>query len=49
MRMENRSACAMVNCKLCKYSDSAVLIIIKRNCNQSANKSCLPIYNPLFS
>jgi hypothetical protein len=32
METENLSACATVNCKLCKYSDSAVLIVIKREC-----------------
>jgi hypothetical protein len=30
-------------------SDSAVMSVIKRICNRSANKSNHPIYNPLFS
>jgi hypothetical protein len=33
VKTENPSACATVNCKLCKYSDSAVLIVIKRDYN----------------
>jgi hypothetical protein len=36
---ENPSACAMVNCKLCVNQRSTVLTVIKRGCNQGANKS----------
>jgi hypothetical protein len=39
---KNPSACATVNCELCKHSDSAVLIVIKRDYNLSANKSNHP-------
>jgi hypothetical protein len=37
VKTENPSACATVNCKLCK-SESAVLIVIKSDCKRSANK-----------
>jgi hypothetical protein len=46
VKTENPTACATVNCKLCKFSDSAVLIVIKREresvCNRSASKSNHP-------
>jgi hypothetical protein len=38
---ENPSVCVTVNYKLYN-SDSAVLIVIKRQCNRSANKSNHP-------
>jgi hypothetical protein len=39
VKTENSNACATVNWKLCKSPIRAVLIVIKRNCNRSANKS----------
>jgi hypothetical protein len=47
-KTENLSACVLVNWKVCK-SAIALIDLIKRDCNQSANKSNHPIYNPLFS
>jgi hypothetical protein len=38
MNTGNPSACATVDWKVCK-SESAVLIVIKRDCNRSDNKS----------
>jgi hypothetical protein len=39
---ENSSACATANCKLCKSAIALCLGVIKRDCNQSANKSNHP-------
>jgi hypothetical protein len=39
---ENPSACVKVDWKVC-ISDSVVLIVIKRDCNRSANISNNPI------
>jgi hypothetical protein len=39
---ENPSACATVNWKACKSAIPRFLNVIKRDCNQSANKSNYP-------
>jgi hypothetical protein len=39
---ENPSMCAMVNFKVCKSVIALYLSVIKRNCNQGANKSDHP-------
>jgi hypothetical protein len=39
---ENPSARATVNCKVCKIAIALQLSVIKRTCNQSANKSNHP-------
>jgi hypothetical protein len=38
MNTDNLSACAAVNCKLCISAMVLYLSVIKRNCNQGANK-----------
>jgi hypothetical protein len=38
----NPSACAKVNCKLCKSAIALYLNVIKGTCNQGANKSNHP-------
>jgi hypothetical protein len=45
---ENPSACATVNCKLCKCSDSAVWLVIKRDCNRRVNKSRHPCFRHAY-
>jgi hypothetical protein len=42
MKADNPSACATVNCKLCKSATPLYLSVIKRTCNQGANKSNHP-------
>jgi hypothetical protein len=49
VKLENPSACATVNCKLCKSAIALYLSVIKRTSNQGANKSNHPNWNPLFS
>jgi hypothetical protein len=44
----NPSACATVNCKLCKSAIGLHLSVIKTTCNPGANKSNHPNWNPLF-
>jgi hypothetical protein len=46
---EDPSACVTVNYKLCKSTIALYLNVIKRTCNQGANKSNHPNYNPSFS
>jgi hypothetical protein len=43
------SACVTVNCELWKSVIRLYLNVINRDCNQSANKSNHPKYNPSFS
>jgi hypothetical protein len=43
VKTENPSACATANCKLCKSAIALYVIVIKRTCKQSANKSNHPI------
>jgi hypothetical protein len=38
----NHSACAKVNCKLCKSVIALYSSVIKRTCNQGANESSRP-------
>jgi hypothetical protein len=38
----NPSACATVNCEVCKSAIALYLSVIKRTCNQGANKSNHP-------
>jgi hypothetical protein len=49
VKTENPSACAMVNWKVCKLAIALHLRVFKRTCNQDANKSNHPNWNPLFS
>jgi hypothetical protein len=49
VKMENPGMCAMVNWKVCKSAIALYLSVIKRTCNQGANKSNHPNWNPLFS
>jgi hypothetical protein len=42
MKTENPSACATVNWEMCKSAIALYLIVIKRTCNQGANKSNRP-------
>jgi hypothetical protein len=46
---ENPSACATVNCKLCKSATALFLSVIKRTCKPGANKFNHPNYSTLFS
>jgi hypothetical protein len=46
---ENPSACVTVNWKVCKSAIALYLNVIKRDCDQSANKSNHPNWNPSFS
>jgi hypothetical protein len=39
LKTEDPSACATVNWKLCKTAIALYLSVIKRTCNQGANKS----------
>jgi hypothetical protein len=39
METENPSVCAAVNWKVCKSAIALCLSVIKRTCNQDANKS----------
>jgi hypothetical protein len=43
VKTENPSACATGNCKVCKSAIALYLSVIKRTCNQGANKSNHPI------
>jgi hypothetical protein len=43
VKTENPSACATVNRKLCKSAIALYLSVIKRPCDQGANKSNHPI------
>jgi hypothetical protein len=50
MKTDNPSACARVNCKVCKSAIELCLSVIKRTCNRSANKSNHPTrhaYHPI--
>jgi hypothetical protein len=49
MKPENPSACATVTWNLCKSEIALCNSVIKRTCNQGANKSNHPNYNSLFS
>jgi hypothetical protein len=42
VKTENPSACATVNRKVCKSTIALYLSVIKRTCNQGANKSNYP-------
>jgi hypothetical protein len=42
VKTENPSACATVNCKLCKSAIALYLSVIKSTCNRSADKSDHP-------
>jgi hypothetical protein len=45
MKMKNPSACASVNCKVCKSAIALYCLylnVIKRDCNESADKSNHP-------
>jgi hypothetical protein len=44
----NRSVCATVNCKSWRATIALYLHVIKRTCNQGANESNHPNYNPSF-
>jgi hypothetical protein len=46
---ENHSACATVEYKVCKPATALYLNAIERDCNQGANKSKHPNWNPSFS
>jgi hypothetical protein len=45
---ENPSACAKMNCKLCKSAIALYLNVIKRTCNRRANKSNHPELEPVI-
>jgi hypothetical protein len=42
MKTGNPTACATVNCKVCKSAAALYLSVIKRTCNQDDNKSNHP-------
>jgi hypothetical protein len=42
VKTDNPSACATVNWKLCKSAIALYLSVIKRTCNQEANKANHP-------
>jgi hypothetical protein len=44
VEIENPSACATVNWKVCKSAIALYLSVIKRTCKQGANKSNHPNY-----
>jgi hypothetical protein len=49
VKTDNPNACATVNWKVCKSAIALYVIVVKRTCNQSANKSNNPNYYPSFS
>jgi hypothetical protein len=48
VKMENPSMRATVNSKVCKSATVLYLSVIKRTCNQGANKSIRHVYHPTY-
>jgi hypothetical protein len=49
VRTRGPGPCATVNWKVCKSAIALYLSVIKRTCDEGANKSNHPNWNPLFS
>jgi hypothetical protein len=48
VKTDNRSVCITVNWILCKSATTPYLCVTKRICNQGANKSNHPNWNPFI-